>query len=479
MLNKPSPHRPIVTRFAPSPTGFLHIGGARTALFNWLFARHCDGRYLLRIEDTDRARSTAPAIAAIQNGLDWLGLPPDEPAVFQFGRAERHREVVEELLRSGHAYRCYCSPDELQEMRKLAESEGRPPVYDRRWRDRDPSDAPSGVEPAIRLKTPLDGETIVADRVQGVTTFQNAVLDDLIILRSNGTPTYNLAVVVDDHDMGITHVIRGVDHLNNAARQSGIYHALGWDVPVFAHVPLIHGTDGSKLSKRHGALGVEAYRDMGYLPVALRNYLVRLGWSHGDQEIFSTHEMIAAFDLDGLGRSPARFDFDKLADINAHYLRQSEPDALLAEIKGFLPHLEGGSQMLQQFETVGSRKLAVALPSLQDRAQTLVDVIDGAKYLIAKRPIELNDQARKILNNDAKKLLTELAAQLTTLEPWTVGTIESEVRKFLAAKQIKLGKVGPAVRAALTGTTAAPPIFDMMAALGQDESIARLQEQSA
>ena len=324
---------PVITRFAPSPTGFLHIGGARTALFNWLYARGRGGKMLLRIEDTDRERSTKAAIDAILEGLNWLGLDWDGDAVYQFSRAARHREVVEQLLAAGMAYRCYASPEELAAMREKARSEGRSKLYDGRWRDRDPGEAPPGVKPAIRLKAPLTGETVVEDQVQGRVTWQNEDLDDLVLLRSDGNPTYMLAVVVDDHDMGVTHIIRGDDHLTNAARQTQIYQALGWTVPVMAHIPLIHGPDGSKLSKRHGALGVDAYRAMGYLPAAMRNYLVRLGWAHGDQEIFSTEEMIAAFDLPAIGRSPARFDFAKLENLNGHYMRQTADAELLAEIE--------------------------------------------------------------------------------------------------------------------------------------------------
>jgi glutamyl-tRNA synthetase len=332
----------VVTRFAPSPTGFLHIGGARTALFNWLYARHTGGRYVLRIEDTDRARSTDEAIAAILDGLSWLGLESDAKPVFQFARADRHREVVETLLQEGHAYRCYCKPEELAEMRAQAEAEGRSPVYDGRWRDRDPAEAPADIAPAIRLKTRREGETVIDDQVQGQVVFDNTNLDDLIILRSDGTPTYNLAVVVDDHDMGITHVIRGSDHLTNAARQTQIYLAMGWDAPVFAHVPLIHGPDGAKLSKRHGALGVEAYRAMGYLPQALCNYLVRLGWSHGDDEILTPEQMIEWFDFNGLGKSPARFDFAKLDDLNGRgsARRPADPRRLRTDRLGYV---QGGA----------------------------------------------------------------------------------------------------------------------------------------
>src|SRR5690349_17812858 len=335
----------VVTRFAPSPTGFLHIGGGRTALFNWLFARRHGGKMLLRIEDTDRERSTAAAINAIIDGLTWLGLSWDGDIIFQFSRAARHREVVEQMLAAGAAYRCYASPGELAQMREKARAEGKTRLYDGRWRDRDAADAPAGVKPAIRLKAPLTGETVVEDQVQGRVTWQNENLDDFVLLRSDATPTYMLAVVVDDHDMGVTHIIRGDDHLNNAARQTQIYQALGWSVPAMAHIPLIHGPDGSKLSKRHGALGVDAYRAMGYLPVAMRNYLVRLGWSHGDQEIFSTEEMMAAFDLPQIGRSPARFDFAKLESLNGHYIRQSADADLAAEVDRLLPYVPNGGEI--------------------------------------------------------------------------------------------------------------------------------------
>ncbi|MEA2947204.1 MAG: glutamyl-tRNA synthetase, partial [Alphaproteobacteria bacterium] len=331
----------IVTRFAPSPTGFLHIGGARTALFNWLYARARGGKMLLRIEDTDRERSTSAAIDAILDGLSWLGLDWDGDTVYQFSRSDRHRQVVEELLAAGHAYRCYASPEELAEMRKKARGEGRSKLYDGRWRDRDPSEAPLGVKPVIRLRAPLTGETAIEDQVQGRVVWQNENLDDLVLLSSDGNPTYMLAVVVDDHDMGVTHIIRGDDHLTNGARQTQIYQALGWQVPSMAHIPLIHGPDGAKLSKRHGALGVEAYRAMGYLPEAMRNYLVRLGWAHGDQEIFSTAEMIAAFDLAAIGRSPARFDFAQLESLNGHDIRATGDDALIGDLEKLLPHIAG------------------------------------------------------------------------------------------------------------------------------------------
>ncbi|MEM9357183.1 MAG: glutamate--tRNA ligase [Pseudomonadota bacterium] len=478
-MSSPIKQGTVVTRFAPSPTGFLHIGGARTALFNWLYARHHGGKYLLRVEDTDRERSTDAAIKAIIDGLSWLGLEADEEPVFQFSRADRHREVVEDMLKRGQAYKCYCSPEELDQMRKQAEAEGRPPVYDGRWRDRDPSDAPAGVAPAIRLKSPLDGETLVDDQVQGATRFPNASLDDLIILRSDGTPTYNLAVVVDDHDMGITDVIRGVDHLTNAARQTCIYQAMDWPTPVFAHVPLIHGADGAKLSKRHGALGVEAYQEMGYLPEALRNYLVRLGWSHGDDEIFSQTQMIEWFDYGGLGKSPARFDFDKLGDVNSHYLRQASPSEVLGEMQGLLPQLENGANLSERYEKVGWPALEALIPALQERAKTLVDLIDGSAFLIAERPLAMDEKATKMLSDEARANLGKLVLSLADLEPWSSEAIETAIRAFLEQEGLKLGKIGPPIRAALTGKGVSPPIFDVLAVVGRQEALDRLRDQSA
>src|SRR5438094_6891902 len=370
----------IVTRFAPSPTGFLHIGGARTALFNWLYARGRDGKLLLRIEDTDRERSTQAAIDAILDGLTWLGLDWDGATVYQFSRSERHREVARSLLNAGRAYLCYSSPEELAQMREKARSEGRAKLYDGRWRDRDASEAPPGVQPVIRLKAPLTAETSIEEQVQGRVVWQNENLDDLVLLRSDGTPTYMLAVVVDDHDMGVTHINRGDDHLTKSARQTQIYNALGWTVPVMSHIPLIHGPDGSKLSKRHGALGIDAYRAMGYLPAAMRNYLVRLGWSHGDQEMFSTEEMIAAFELAQIGRSPARFDFAKLENLNGHYMRQTPDAELLAEIERVLPHIAGGEELAAKLTPELRQKLLDAMPCLKERANTLLELVDSARY---------------------------------------------------------------------------------------------------
>src|SRR5271166_3482127 len=395
----------VITRFAPSPTGFLHIGGARTALFNWLYARGRGGKMLLRIEDTDHERSTQSAIDAILEGLSWLGLDWDGDTSYQFARSQRHREIAEELLATGRAYRCYASPEELAQLREQARREGRAKLYDGRWRDRSPTEAPVEIKPVIRLKAPLSGETVIEDQVQGRVVWQNENLDDLVLLRSDGTPTYMLAVVVDDHDMGVTHIIRGDDHLTNAARQSQIYNALGWTVPVMAHIPLIHGPDGSKLSKRHGALGVDAYRAMGYLPAALRNYLVRLGWSHGDQEIFSTEEMIAAFDLPQIGRSPARFDLAKLESLNGHYIRGSDDAALLQAVEDLLPHLAVGTAVAAKLTPHLRAQWLAAMPSLKERAKTLLDLIEGAHFLLADRPIPLDDKANALLTPDAKALL--------------------------------------------------------------------------
>src|ERR1700683_2780771 len=441
----------VVTRFAPSPTGFLHIGGGRTALFNWLYARGRGGKMLLRIEDTDRERSTAAAIDAILDGLTWLGINWDGDAVFQFARAARHREIAEDLLAKGHAYRCYASPDELAQMREAARREGRAKLYDGRWRDREPSEAPPGVKPAIRLKALLTGETVIEDQVQGRVVWQNENLDDLVLLRSDGTATYMLAVVVDDHDMGVPYLYRGDDHLTNGARQKQIYDALGWTVPVMAHIPLIHGPDGSKLSKRHGALGVDAYRAMGYLPAALRNDLVRLGWSHGDREIFSTEEMIAAFDLPQIGRAPARVDFAKLESLNGHYIRQSGDAELLDAVDRLLPHIAEGSVLAAKLTPRLREQWLTAMPSLKERAKTLLDLVDGAHFLLADRPIPLDDKANALLTAEAKALLHDVAAELAVVEPWGAETTEQAVRTFAEHKGAKLGAVAQPLPAALTG----------------------------
>src|ERR1700722_19028011 len=468
----------IVTRFAPSPTGFLHIGGARTALFNWLYTRARGGKMLLRIEDTDRERSTQAAIDAILDGLKWLGITWDGEAVYQFSRAARHRDVAEGMIKAGTAYYCYASPEELAVMREAARREGRSKLYNGLWRDRDPKDAPPGVAPVIRLKAPATGETAIDDQVQGRVTWQNENLDDLVLLRSDGTPTYMLAVVVDDHDMGVTHIIRGDDHLTNAARQTQIYQALGWTVPIMAHIPLIHGPDGSKLSKRHGALGVDAYRAMGYLPAALRNYLVRLGWAHGDQEIFSTEEMIAAFDLPQIGRSPARFDFAKLENINGHYMRQSSDAELVAAIERVLPHIAGGGELAAKLTPDLRAKLLAAMPGLKERAKTLVELVDGARFLINGRPVVPDDKAAGLLTHEARAMLGELAVELDQVEPWTAAQAEQTVRAFAERKGAKLGGVAQPVRAALTGRTTSPGIFEVLEVLGKADSLARLRDQA-
>ncbi|HKW53282.1 MAG TPA: glutamate--tRNA ligase [Stellaceae bacterium] len=460
----------VVVRFAPSPTGFLHIGGARTALFNWLFAKHHGGKFLLRIEDTDRQRSTAAAVDAIIDGLSWLELGWDGDIVMQFERASRHAEAARQLLASGNAYNCYCTPAELEAMREKARAEGRSVRYDGTWRDRDPKDAPPGIKPAIRLKAPETGETVIRDLVQGTVTVANAQLDDLIILRSDGTPTYNLSVVVDDHDMGITHVIRGDDHLNNAFRQTQIYRGLGWTVPEFAHVPLIHGPDGAKLSKRHGALGVDAYRDMGYLPETLRNYLLRLGWGHGDAEIISTAQAIAWFDLDAVGRAPARFDFAKLANLNGHYLREVSNERLAALLAPRLEHALG-----QPLDRAQQSRLLAGIPGLKPRAKTLVEFADIARFYVERRPIPIDDKAKALLGEDARRLLTALLPALGPAD-WSAPALEELVRGFAEGGALKLGAVAQPLRAALAGSTSSPPIFEVMVVLGRDETLARLRD---
>jgi glutamyl-tRNA synthetase len=469
----------VITRFAPSPTGYLHIGGARTALFNWLYARAKGGKMLLRIEDTDQARSTEGAILAILDGLRWLELDWDGEPVYQLARAERHREVAEQLLAAGNAYRCYASAEELQAMRERARVEGRAPGYDGTWRDRDHGEAPTGIAPAIRFKAPREGETVIEDRVQGRVVFANKDLDDLVILRSDGSPTYNLSVVVDDHDMAITHIIRGDDHLTNAARQTQIYKALGWETPVFAHVPLIHGPDGAKLSKRHGALGVEAYRAMGYLPAALRNYLVRLGWSHGDAEIMSTEEMVQWFDLDAIGRSAARFDFAKLENLNGHYLRATPDAEIVQRLKALIPELPDGAALSEQIGADGWRKLERAMPGLKERAKTLIELLDSAAFLFAKRPLAVDEQAKKLLDDAGRETLAALLARLERVEPWTPEALEVCVRGFAEETGRKLGKVAQPLRAALTGKSASPGIFDVLEVLGREESLARIRDHTA
>ncbi|MGJ0509218.1 MAG: glutamate--tRNA ligase [Methylocystis sp.] len=469
----------VVTRFAPSPTGFLHIGGARTALFNWLYARLHGGRMMLRIEDTDRERSTQAAIDAIIDGMKWLGLNWDGDIVYQFSRAPRHREVAEELLAKGKAYRCYATAQELEEMRELARAEKRPPRYDGRWRDRDPSEAPAGAPFVIRLKAPLEGETVIEDAVQGRVVFPNKDIDDFVLLRSDGTPTYMLAVVVDDHDMGVTQIIRGDDHLTNAARQKQIYEAMGWETPAFAHIPLIHGPDGAKLSKRHGALGVDAYRAMGHLPAALRNYLVRLGWSQGDKEFFTLPEMIESFDLAQVHRSPARFDFAKLENMNGHYLRDTPDDELFESLVDTLPYLEGGQAVAQALDDRKRAQLRAALSGLKARAKTLNELVDGAGFLFAQRPLPLDDKAQKLLSPEAKARLAALGPKLAALSDWTAASTEGVVRDLSVELGVKLGDLAQPLRAALTGRSTSPGIFDVLEILGREESLARIADQSA
>jgi glutamyl-tRNA synthetase len=492
--NTKSTPRTIVTRFAPSPTGTLHIGGARTALFNWLYTKHTGGQFLLRIEDTDRERSKPEHVEAILASLTWLGLDWHGEPTYQFARASHHRAIGEQLLQAGKAYRCYLSPDELAAMRAKAEAEKRPLIVESPWRDRDPKDAPAGVKPAIRLKTRRDGETVIEDQVQGRVVIPNKDLDDLIILRSDGAPTYNFAVVVDDHDMGVTNVIRGVDHLTNTARQTQVYQALDWALPAFAHIPLVHGPDGAKLSKRHGAQGVEEYQAMGYLPAALRNYLARLAWSHGDDEIFSTEQAIQWFDVVDVGRSAGRFDFAKLADLNSHYIRASSDTELLAAIRAFLPLsgnpaiLElvrqrvpgwtGGADLAAKFEKAGWDKLKAAIPALKERAKILPELVDGASFIIAQRPLLLDEKAAKLLDAEAKATLTAILPALTAVKDFTATAIETVVREHAEATGAKLGKIAQPLRAALTGRAVSPPVFDVMAVLGRDESLARIADQA-
>ncbi len=461
---------PLVTRFAPSPTGFLHIGGARTALFNWLLARRHGGRFLLRIEDTDRARYNEAAVAAIIDGLTWLGLDWDGEPVSQFARRDRHRAAADRLLAAGHAYRCYATPDELAEMRDRARAAGRPVRYDGRWRDRDPAEAPAGVDPAIRLKAPTDGSLTIEDAVQGPVTVAADQLDDMVLLRSDGTPTYMLSVVIDDIDMGVTHVVRGDDHLTNAFRQTLLYRALGAAPPVFAHIPLIHGPDGAKLSKRHGALGIEAYRDMGYLPEALRNYLLRLGWAHGDDEIISTADAQAWFDLDGVGRAAARLDLAKLDHLNGHYLREAADDRLAADIAPRLAAALG-----RPLDDGDGARLLAGMDGLKQRARTLDELARSAMFYVVPRPIPFDDKATALVVQSAP-LLQDVVARLGGLETWSQETIEEAVRGAGEAAGVKLGKVAQPLRAALTGSTISPGIFEVADVLGRSETLGRLAD---
>ena len=468
----------VVTRFAPSPTGFLHIGGARTALFNWLYARHHGGRALLRIEDTDKKRSSQEAIDAILDGLEWLGLDYDDAPTFQSQQADRHAEVAHQLLAAGHAYKCFATPEELSEMREKQKANKEPMLYDRRWRDRDPSEASEGAPFTVRIKTPLDGEVAIQDEVQGAVSVKNAELDDYIILRADGTPTYMLAVVVDDHDMGVTHIVRGDDHLNNAFRQLPIYHAMdaiakdageaGWPVPTYAHIPLIHGADGAKLSKRHGALGVDAYRDeMGILPDALFNYLLRLGWAHGDREEITRSEAIELFDLAGVGKSPSRFDLKKLESLNGHYIRETD-DAVLASLVA--ARMDGSPDV---------ELLTRAMPILKTRAKNLNELADGAGFLFATQPMAMTDKAAKFLDDEGRSRLNAISDALRGENDWTSGALEATTKALAEELDLGFGKLAQPMRAALTGTTTSPGIFDVLVLLGREESLARLNAQAA
>lgn len=463
---------PIVTRFAPSPTGYLHIGGARTALFNWLYARGRGGRFILRIEDTDRARCTPEATAAILDGLTWLGLNWDGEAESQFARAARHREAAEAMVARGTAYRCYASKEEVDAARSMARAEKRALVFRSPWRDAAPGSSPDTAY-VIRLKAPQSGQTTVHDAVQGPVTWGNDQLDDLILLRSDGTPTYMLAVVVDDHDSGVTHVIRGDDHLTNAARQSLIYAAMGWEAPVFAHIPLIHGADGAKLSKRHGALGVESYREMGYVPEALRNYLARLGWSHGDDEFFTTAQAMDWFDLDGINKGAARFDFAKLEDLNGRHMRAMDDTGLVAEIAVYLAAI-GAPAM----DSATQAMLTQAMPGLKTRAKTLKELVDSAYYIFAHRPLEEDQKAERILAEGGRDILAKLTPHLADASDWCNAALEQAVRAFAEEQGLKLGAVAQPLRAALTGRGTSPGVFDVMETLGAEESLARLEDQT-
>jgi len=468
--------KPVVTRFAPSPTGYLHIGGARTALFNWAYARKTGGKMLLRIEDTDRERSTDAAVSAIFEGLKWLGVTWDDEPYMQFSRAARHAELANELLARGQAYYCYCSPEELSQMRDEARAAGKPPRYNGFWRDRDPAEAPAGVAPVIRIKAPETGEIVVHDHVQGEVVFRTENLDDFIILRSDGTPTYMLAVVVDDHDMGVTHIIRGDDHLTNAARQIIIYNGMGWDVPEMAHIPLIHGPDGAKLSKRHGALGVEAYRQLGYLPEALRNYLARLGWSHGDEELFSTEQMVEWFSLEALNKGAARFDFVKLENVNGHYIRGATPERLYEVMVATAAEL--GRDVDLAGLTANHATVLAALPELQPRAKTVLELIDLAQFIYAVRPIAIDEAAAAQLTPDNRANIAAFVETLRGLNDWSVAALDGAARAFAEARGLKLGKVAQPLRAALTGRTISPGIFEVMVLIGKEESLARLADQT-
>ena len=461
----------VVTRFPPSPTGSLHIGSARTALFNWLYARHHAGQFILRIEDTDRKRSTKEAVDSIFDGLTWLGLDWDGDATFQSQKIERHAAVALDLLDRGMAYKCYCTPEELEAMRAKARAEGKPVFYDRRWRDRNPDDAPQDIPFVVRIKMPLDGETTIQDQVQGDVTIANEQLDDFIILRADGTPTYMLSVVVDDHDGGVNHVIRGNDHLNNAFRQLHLYRTAGWSVPEYAHIPLIHGADGQKLSKRHGATSVQEYRREGFLPEALLNYLLRLGWSHGDDEVISTDQAVSWFDLDTVGRAPARFDIEKLESLNAHYLREGGSQTVIDGVIACLREKHGII-----VDTTGRQRIELALPHLAQRAKTLIELSDTAVFLIQAPSFPLIERkAQKILVNGGIEVLRNIQDTLVEINAWNPDTLEATLRARAEELELGFGKIAQPLRVALCGSTASPGIFDVLVILDRDESLARIQ----
>ena len=461
----------VVTRFAPSPTGFLHIGGARTALFNWLYARHKGGKYLLRIEDTDRKRSTPQAIDAILDGLHWLGLSPDEEPFFQFARRDRHAEVVQQLLDMGLAYPCYRTPEELGAMREEAKAEKRSMRYNGKWREREPGDRPAGITPVIRFKAPKDGETVINDAVQGTVTVANSEIDDLIMLRADGTPTYMLSVVVDDHDMEITHVIRGADHLTNAFRQTQIFNALGWTPPVYAHIPLIHGPDGAKLSKRHGALGVNTYRDMGYLPEAVLNYLCRLGWSHGDDEFFSMDQAISWFNLTDINKGASRFDFDKLSNLNGKYIDDAPAERLIE-----LSRHDIEVSLGKPLSKIAEQRLIEGMPSLKSRANTVSQLIEYSMFYCFERPLHFNKKAEKVLTAEALAHLALVRSSLGSIAEWNQENIEAALKNYIKAADINLGAVAQPLRAAFTGGDISPGIFEVAAILGREEALGRIDD---
>lgn len=462
----------VVTRFAPSPTGFLHIGGARTALFNWLFARGHNGTFLLRIEDTDRARSTPEATQAILDGLAWLGLDHDGDVISQFERADRHAEVARQLLAEGKAYKCFATQDEIAAFRKAARAEGKSTLYRSPWRDADPATHPD-TPYVVRIKAPQGGQTVIHDQVQGDVTIRNDQLDDMVLLRGDGTPVYMLAVVVDDHDMGVTHVIRGDDHLNNAARQMMIYDAMGWDVPVWAHIPLIHGEDGKKLSKRHGALGAQEYQAMGYPAAGMRNYLARLGWSHGDDEFFTDAQAKEWFDLGGIGKSPARFDLRKLENLCGQHMAQADDAALQQEIIAYLD--AAGLPPLTDAQADG---LLAALPYVKDRSKTFPELLDKSHFILTERPIVPDEKARKALDPVSCGILAQLTPHLQSVT-WDRDSLEVVLNDFAASRDTKFGKLAGPLRAALAGRAVTPSVFDMMLVLGRDATLARLEDAAA